>query len=146
MTPFRVGDHWREPAATDPVAGLLDELHRCVVGDLDEEEAGVAQGKRVLQMLGKEFVEVVLPSGKEGKVDLVGFEPGLEVGDGFPDREVVRIVAPPDQVRRAIDRGETGIPQRRGHLHRFGHGGRAVVQAGQQMTMPICCQVLSFEF
>src|SRR6266542_3346013 len=43
-----------------------------------------------------------------------------------------------DQMRRTMYGSVTRLTQGPCHFHRFGHSGRPVVNAGQQMTMPVC--------
>ena len=132
-----MGDHGDKAAALDTEAGFLDKFRLDVVGKLQHDILRLAQGQRIFQIIEEKFVQIVLTAGKEQKVDILILQPCLQSGERCPDRTVVRIEAALDQVRRAIDTGETCFSQGRRHFHGLVHGGRAVVQAGEKMAVPV---------
>src|SRR6266545_4136759 len=136
--PFRMGDHGHITAAFDPVAGLLDEFRRHLIRNLNQKKPFIAERQWFFQVFHQKLVKIVLPSREKQQLYTLPYEFRLKESEGCPDRCVVCLECPLDQMRRTMYGSVTRLTQGPCHFHRFGHGSRPVVNAGQQMTMPVC--------
>ena len=132
-----MGNEGGVAAPFDPVAGLFDEFDRSVVGDFDEEQLRFAEGERVVQQLGKVFVQVVFGSGDKLQGDRFCGNLHLELLCPLPDSGSAAFVGPLDQVRGAADCGESGGAEGPRHRDRFLQGGGAVVDSGKEVAVVV---------
>ncbi len=109
-----------------------------LAGRLDQQQVGVAQGARRLELRGEMFVEIILHSRDQFEGDARGCQLPLQSPDRVLDLPRCGVVAAADAVRRAVNAGIAGARQEAGHGQRLVERVGAVVDVGEKVAVVVC--------
>jgi hypothetical protein len=134
---FRMGDEGGEAGGNGPGEAVAYKERIGMGWNLHQEKAAVPQGEGVVQHVGKKFVQIVLPARQQTEGYPLLLQLLLHLPEDQQHPPIVHGMKTADIVGRAVDRPEAGGMQSAGKLQSFGEGIRSVVDARQEVTVPV---------